>query len=223
MNYKALLNQYCQKHQIALTYDTRRNGGQDHIPSFTSKVKMQEYAFISDPAPSKKDAEQFVAEVVYKFLVPAVSPSTCTSGTCSPEACTSVTCPSTRSTCTLSPPNPDEVTTVWMIDGENLPNLYKQIEHDRTRQVIVYLSRGHPLVQKDLPSYMIKRVSNSTRPDGCDILLTMEVSQIPTKYPNVETINIYTKDRFASAIVDNASDILGDKIKVLHLLGSVDL
>jgi hypothetical protein len=102
-----------------------------------------------------------------------------------------------------------------MIDTENLPKIVSSIKSFPHRQIIAYLSKNHHLVESTFPKHVIQRVSPSTRPDGCDILMAMDCMNLPAEFPKLSEIWIMSRDKFASAVVDNFNVFFPD-IKVFH-------
>jgi len=99
--------------------------------------------------------------------------------------------------------DPENVKDIVMIDGENLPNIVENFDYNPNRQVFLYCSKHHHLCEKKLKPHIILKISPCTRPDGCDNFMVMDIIEMPKNYINVKKITIFTKDKFASCIVDN--------------------
>ena len=98
---------------------------------------------------------------------------------------------------------PAMVKSVVMIDGENLPTIVSEVPVDDTQQIFIYFSKNHALARNNYGENISHSISPSTRQDGCDIFMAMDVMYMPRRYPNLEKITIYSRDKFASAVVDN--------------------
>jgi hypothetical protein len=177
------------------SYETERVGGVDHIPRFISKCKCGNVEAVGEESSTKKDAEKMVAEKMMTLITTSVKDTT-------PKDSGSMV-------------NENDVSEVWMIDAENLPHLLQKLEYRQNTQIFVYFNRTHHLSSKHFPSFIITRISPSTRQDGTDVLMTMDIPYIPIHYPVVKKIVLFTRDKFASACVDNAPLIL-DNIEVVH-------
>lgn len=202
MNHKGLLNELCQKKGWNTpSYETKRTGGQDHQPVFTSVVTVGDMtSSLPGRGSTIKEAEQ---ESAFIFL-----------SSLNGEKIERVSNPD-RKTIHIKPV-PFDVKHVMMIDGENLQKLVDKIPPERERQVIVYYSKHHPLANRTVANHVIKKIAPCTRADGCDIFMSMDTTRIPYDYPNVEKITIFSRDKFAGAVADNAPAFFGSKIIVDH-------
>jgi len=191
MNYKGQLNEYAQKNNYPLPiYNTKMISSVDHKPIFETVLIFNGHEFdINGHGTCKKEAEQ---ECAKKVLGKLGNQTQMYKNDC-------------RQTYngSYSLPNPTNIQEIIMIDGENLQKSIDRIPYSSHRQIIFYLSRTHHLVESTVPEHVIKRISPSTRSDGCDIYMAMDTVNIPKDFPNVKRIYILTRDKFASAVVDN--------------------
>ncbi len=195
MNYKGLLNEYFQKNGLESIIYNNIKQGCDHLPIFKVTVNYNNQIFISENQPNKRLAEHDVAKQILDYI-------------------------NINNTNNIVPnttyiQNPSEIISVFMIDGENLHTLVDTIKFDMNIKIYVYYSKNHSLIDKVVPSYITKCISPSTRNDGCDIYMSMDVMNMPNIFPNIRKIYIFSRDKFASAVVDNFP-IFFPNIQIFH-------
>lgn len=188
-NYKGQLNELCQKKGWDRPYfDTKQIGGESHQPIFESTVIVNDFDHISCKGNTKKLAEHGAAKLLLNEILKLK---------------------------TEHNEKSKNIDTIVMIDGENLHKIVHDISDDDNIQKIIYLSKHHHSVNMELEDTTIKKISPSTRQDGNDYFMAMDMIKMPEKYPNVKRIIIYTRDKFGSVIVDNMKYFYPN-IEVLH-------
>lgn len=238
MSYKSVLHELCQKRGWGVPrYQTKRSGGRDHEPIFESlvtcgsmKAKLpgvgknvreaeQEAAFLflSTLNKEKVDESPQTSRLISSSSTESnFSVSTDSGSSTIEEKSGLLSWKSLREDVVYLHPAPSDVKHIMMIDGENLQKLVDKIPPKQGRQVILYLSKHHPLAVRDVATHVIKKIAPCTRQDGCDIFMTMDIINLAREYPNVRQITIYSRDKFAAAVADNAPSFFGSKILVNH-------
>jgi hypothetical protein len=172
-NYKSKLFELCMKNSLSMPIYEYDKIGLDHKPSFKSILKLGEHMVESSYCASKSLADQESSKLMLDKLTSTVDNYIL---------------------------EPHSIKIIIMIDGENIHSIPN---YTSNTQIYYYVSKLSPLVNKDLPSYIIKCISPSTRSDGCDIYMTMDIMNMPYRYPNLEKIYIVSRDKFAGCVVDN--------------------
>ena len=173
MDSKSQINTYCQRANLTPSYNT-------FILStglFKCKLEVGEVSAIGF-GNTKKQAHQDAATTLLNALTrPKPVP--------------------------VAQTDPNIITSIVMIDGENLQKAHLEVKPTENRKVIHYLSKMHHLIEEPIPPGVERRISPSTRSDGCDIFMAMDAVRLLSECPNVTEIVILSRDKFASAVADN--------------------
>jgi len=218
-NWKGKLQEFGQQRGWQLPkYITSRVDGEDHRPVFRTELKFYGCVF-KETGGSKKESEQNAAKRMFEYMDSAFGASYLSSNEISDPEYDSEEQELKRED--VDQQDVESITHVMMIDGENLQTLVHEIRPTEGVQLIVYFSKHHHLARTKYKRHVIKRVSPCTRADGCDIYMAMDIMTMPSEYPNLREITVFSRDKFAAAVADNApafwgSDIWGSDIHVHH-------
>jgi hypothetical protein len=193
MNYKGVLLEHCQQNKRDLPEFKFVEHTINGIKNYSCNIMFNSMIYKGDIFPNKKMAQQDTSKKLLENLGHL----------------------DLMDYTTYTPGMPEDIHTVYMVDGENMPKLVDHMIYSPSVQIYIYFSKHHPLVDKTVKSFVIKSVSPCTRNDGCDIYMTMDIMNMPSRYPNLKYIYICTGDKFASAVVDNFSEFFPN-IRVGH-------
>ena len=189
LNPKNELQMIFQKQKQTLpTYDTKRVGGADHMPIFSSTVRLCDgREFMGDNQLSKTIAEMRAAEIALPFAVIKEDYR--------PEGGMSETKNSPKMSMT------DHI--IILIDLENRPNatdeLCKAIDVFSVN-IIEYLSKNSPLVNSPVYSGVVRKIVPSSRKDSSDIGMILDIAFYFSQNP--KKLIIVTGDHFGDTVVE---------------------
>lgn len=197
MDYKSQLNQYCQKtKQSAPEYKTERIGGDDHAPSFRSSLVINDKRVIGDEAPTKKTAEQNVAQRCLSVLLDSPQEKE-EKGIAHENILISeedgLTLHLLRQEMSFS-------SVIVLVDLENYPKvLESSLIYDESYYFIGVIGHCHALLDKPIP-FPIYVVETSGR-DAADHGLTFLSGLIQGFIEPEQKLFVLTRDHYAEATV----------------------
>jgi hypothetical protein len=226
---KTALQELLQRRGSTLPrYETRRVGGEDHAPLFSSRVRVDGLETIVDGVgSSKRAAEACAAEMALRLLRSVGATERVRRSAWTVEESASVRpitpplapdAPADAEEVAASPimpPLADERVVLW-IDGENLPrDLARTVTSwpDASLAVRCVVGPRHALAAEDHAHAADVVVAQTLHRDGADVALAMLVARALLLDAVMERVRVHvvaTGDHFGAALVDLVrSNVLG--------------